>query len=135
MPQPGIPTDLQAPFAVMATQVAGASLIHDPMYESRFRHCDELTKMGAAVTVCDPHRVIIEGPTPLRGREIPSLDIRSGATLIMAGLVASGNTVISQAEIIDRGYENLDGRLRDIGADITRVEEVTVPENSSTKSA
>lgn len=122
MPQPGIATDLQAPFAVLATQATGASLIHDPMYESRFRHCDELSKMGAAITVCDPHRVIVEGPTQLRGRYIQGLDIRSGATLIMAGLVAAGQTVIDGAEIIDRGYERLDERLRAIGATIERVE-------------
>jgi len=121
LPQPGIATDLQAPFAVMATQAAGTSLIHDPMYESRFRHCDELVKMGAAVTVCDPHRVIVEGPTSLRGTAISSLDIRSGATLIMAGLVAEGTTTIDGAEVIDRGYEKLDARLRAVGARIARI--------------
>jgi UDP-N-acetylglucosamine 1-carboxyvinyltransferase len=122
LPYPGIATDLQAPFSVIATQAAGASLIHDPMYESRFRHCDELIKMGAAITVCDPHRVIIEGPTPLIGRHIKSLDIRSGATLIMAGLVATGETIIDDAEIIDRGYANLVERLQAVGADIERCE-------------
>lgn len=122
LPQPGIATDLQAPFSVVATQADGTSLIHDPMYESRFRHCDELTKMGAVITVCDPHRVIIQGPTLLHGRHIKSLDIRSGATLIMAGLVASGETIIDDAEIIDRGYENLDYRLRQVEADIKRIE-------------
>lgn len=120
LPQPGIATDLQAPFAVLATQAQGASLIHDPMYEARFKHCDELKKMGAQVTVCDPHRVIIEGPNSLRGQEIKSLDIRSGATLVLAGLIAEGETVIGDAEIIDRGYENLEGRLRNLGAKIER---------------
>ena len=133
LPQPGIATDLQAPFSVVATQAQGTSLIHDPMYESRFKHCDELVKMGASVTVCDPHRVVVEGPTPLRGQHISSLDIRSGATLIMAALIADGMTVIDDAETIDRGYINLDGRLRDIGAKITRdnkplVEPITVSE-------
>ncbi len=122
LPYPGIATDLQAPFSVVATQAAGTSLIHDPMYESRFRHCDELVKMGASVTVCDPHRVVIEGPTPLHGRHIKSLDIRSGATLIMAGLVAEGETIIDDAEIIDRGYADLVERLQAIGADIQRCE-------------
>lgn len=122
LPYPGIATDLQAPFSVVATQAAGTSLIHDPMYESRFRHCDELVKMGASVTVCDPHRVVIEGPTPLHGRHIKSLDIRSGATMIMAGLVAEGETVIDDAEIIDRGYAQLVERLQNIGADIERCE-------------
>jgi len=126
LPQPGIPTDLQAPFAVVATQATGTSLIHDPMYEGRFRHCDELAKMGASITVCDPHRVVIEGPTPLRGQHIRSLDIRSGATLIMAGLLAKGETVIDDAEIIDRGYENLAERLQAIGANIARTDVSTV---------
>jgi len=122
LPHPGLATDLQAPFAVAATQAQGTSLIHDPMYESRFKHCDELVKMGARVTVCDPHRVIIQGPTQLQGRHILSLDIRSGATLVLAGLIAHGVTTIDSAEIIDRGYERLEERLRALGAHITRVQ-------------
>lgn len=122
LPFPGVATDLQAPFSVIATQVTGSSLIHDPMYEGRFKYVTELQKMGANVTVCDPHRVIITGPTPLVGRRIPSLDIRAGATLLMAGLVAKGQTIIDEAEIIDRGYANLLDRLQAIGANITRKE-------------
>jgi len=120
LPYPGIPTDLQAPFSVIATQTKGTSLIHDPLYESRFRHITELQKMGAVVTVCDPHRVIIHGPTKLHGRRIPSLDVRSGMTLLIAGLAAKGQTIIDNAEIIDRGYANLTERLRAIGASIKR---------------
>lgn len=120
LPHPGIATDLQAPFSVVATQAQGSSLIHDPLYESRFRHIAELQKMGADAVVCDPHRVIINGPVKLYGKEIPSLDIRSGATLIMAGLVAEGKTTIREAEIIDRGYANLVERLQKIGAAIQR---------------
>lgn len=123
LPHPGIATDLQAPFSVVATQAKGASLIHDPMYESRFRHCDELVKMGASITVCDPHRVIVDGPTQLRGQHIKSLDIRSGATLVLAGLVAKGQTIIDEAEIIERGYADLVERLRAVGADIKRMDE------------
>ncbi|MEX1111954.1 MAG: UDP-N-acetylglucosamine 1-carboxyvinyltransferase [Candidatus Andersenbacteria bacterium] len=122
LPYPGIATDLQATFSVIATQVQGSSLIHDPMYEGRFKHITELSKMGADAVMCDPHRVIISGPTPLKGRRIPSLDIRAGATLLMAGLVAQGQTVIDNAEIIDRGYANLTERLQAIGADISREE-------------
>ncbi len=122
LPHPGIATDLQAPFAVLATQTQGSSLIHDPLYESRFKHIDELAKMGADAVVCDPHRVIINGPTPLAGREIPSLDIRSGATLVMAGLTARGQTTIREAEIVDRGYARLTERLQALGADIQRIE-------------
>lgn len=120
LPHPGIATDLQAYFSVIATQATGSTLIHDPMYEGRFKHIAELQKMGADAIICDPHRVIINGPTQLHGRHIPSLDIRAGATLLMAGLVADGETVIDQAQIIDRGYINIASRLQTIGADITR---------------
>ena len=104
LPHPGIATDLQSPFSVLATQAMGSSLIHDPMYEGRLKHIFELQKMGAQAVICDPHRVIVTGPTPLTGRTIPGLDIRSGATLVMAGLVASGETIIKGADIIERGY-------------------------------
>ena len=122
LPHPGIPTDLQAPFAVLATQAYGTSLIHDPLYEDRFKHIVELQKMGARAVICDPHRVVIEGPHKLTGRTIPSLDIRSGATLIMAGLIAEGETVIEHAEVIERGYAGLTERLQAAGADIARRE-------------
>lgn len=118
LPHPGLATDLQAPFAVIATQSEGSSLIHDPMYEGRFRHISELQKMGADAIVADPHRVVINGPTKLVGRRIPSLDIRAGATLVMAGLVAEGQTTIENVSIIERGYADLPGRLRAVGADI-----------------
>lgn len=127
LPYPGIPTDLQAPFAVVATQARGSSLIHDPLYEDRFKHIVEMQKMGATAYVCDPHRVIVEGPVKLRGREIPGLDIRAGATLIMAGLVARGETIIHEAEIIERGYARLTERLQAVGAKITRVAEDMEP--------
>ena len=90
------------------------------MYERRFKHCDELIKMGAMITVCDPHRVIVQGPTPLFGRAISSPDIRAGATLVLAALIAHGETVIDRAEILDRGYEKLEARLRGLGAAISR---------------
>ncbi len=118
LPYPGIPTDLQAPFAVIATQANGSSLIHDPLYEGRFKHIFELEKMGAKAVVCDPHRVLINGPTQLTGRRIPSLDLRSGATLIIAGFIAKGTTTIDQAELIGRGYANIVDRLKAIGANI-----------------
>lgn len=118
MPYPGFPTDLQAPFGVLATQCAGTSLIHDPLFEGRMGYVGELTKMGANAVVCDPHRVLISGPTPLYGQEIRSLDLRAGATLVIAGLAAQGETVLHGAEIIDRGYEDLAGRLLALGADI-----------------
>lgn len=127
LPHPGIATDLQAPFAVVAAVTAGSSLIHDPLYEDRFRHIIQLQKMGAKAVVCDPHRVIVSGPCALRGRAIDSLDIRSGATLIMAGLVASGTTIIKGAEVVERGYADLAKRLQAIGARIRCEDEVKAP--------
>lgn len=121
LPHPGIATDLQAPFSVVATQASGSSLIHDPLYEGRLRHINELQRMGASAVICDPHRVIINGPTALYGQTIPSLDIRSGATLLIAGLVAEGQTTIEQAEVLDRGYAELAERLRAIGANIVKL--------------
>jgi len=122
MPYPGFPTDLQAPFSVLATQSSGTSLIHDPLFENRMSHIKELMKMGANATICDPHRVLITGPTPLFGQFIKSPDLRAGATLIIAGLIAEGTTEIDKAEIIDRGYEDIDQRLKDLGANIKRID-------------
>ncbi len=123
LPHPGIATDLQSPFSVVATQAVGSSLIHDPMYEGRLKHIFELQKMGAQAVICDPHRVIVTGPMSLVGRTIPSLDIRSGATLVMAGLIAQGETIIKGADIIERGYFELPERLKAIGANIERLEQ------------
>lgn len=124
MPYPGFPTDLQAPFAVLATQAHGTSLIHDPIYEGRLGYVQELIKMGANAVICDPHRVLITGPTPLYGQEIRSLDLRAGATLIVAAMIAQGETIIHGAEVVDRGYERLAERLTAVGAKITRTADV-----------
>lgn len=119
---PGLPTDLQAIFGLLATQCQGTSLIHDPLFESRMGYIAELSKMGANASVPDPHRALIHGPTSLRGTEIRSLDLRAGATMLLAGLIAEGETVIHDAEIVYRGYERLDERLRAVGADIVCIE-------------
>jgi UDP-N-acetylglucosamine 1-carboxyvinyltransferase len=110
-------------FGLLATQCHGTSLIHDPLFESRLGYINELVKMGANAVIADPHRVVITGPTPLRGTEIRSLDLRAGATMILAGLIAEGQTVIHDAEMVYRGYENIDERLRALGADIRRLDE------------
>jgi UDP-N-acetylglucosamine 1-carboxyvinyltransferase len=120
LPYPNFPTDLQAPFGVLATQCSGTSLVHDPLFEGRLGYINELIKMGANAVICDPHRVLISGPTPLYGQEIRGLDLRAGASLVIAGLVAKGQTVLHGAQIIDRGYQDLDDRLRALGADLTR---------------
>lgn len=122
-PAPGFPTDLQPPMAVLASQANGVSLIHDWMYDKRLGYADELIKFGANVTVCDPHRVIIAGPSKFYGRRIYSPDIRAGAAFVLAGLIAEGKSQIDHSEIIERGYADLVIRLRALGADITRIEE------------
>jgi len=119
---PGIPTDLQAPFAVLATQAEGTTLIHDTMYENRLAYINELNKMGANAIICDPHRALITGPTPLYGQDITSFDLRAGATLIIAALLATGKSTIDKIEQVDRGYERIEERLRNLGAEIERVE-------------
>ncbi|MBI1961325.1 MAG: UDP-N-acetylglucosamine 1-carboxyvinyltransferase [Parcubacteria group bacterium] len=121
-PHPGFPTDLQAPFGLLATQARGESRIHDPMYENRLGYIGKLADMGARARVIGPHTAAITGPFPLSGGVVESLDLRAGATLLMAGLAASGRTIVKGAEIIDRGYEAIDERLRALGADIARVE-------------
>lgn len=120
LPYPGFPTDLQAPFGLLATQAAGVTLIHDPLYEGRLRYLAELAKMGAHTFIADPHRAIVSGPTPLLGRDIQTFDIRAGATLIIAGLVAKGRTILRNAYQVDRGYERLDERLRALGGVVKR---------------
>jgi UDP-N-acetylglucosamine 1-carboxyvinyltransferase len=117
---PGIPTDLQAPFAILATQTEGNTLIHDTLYEGRMQYINELTKMGANAVICDPHRAIITGPTPLYGQNITSFDLRAGATMIIAALLAQGQSTISGIEQVDRGYEKIEERLAALGADIRR---------------
>ncbi len=121
LPHPGFPTDLQGPFAAMATQADGESLIFDTLFEGRFKYVDELIQMGAKIFVCDPHRIIISGPTPLYGTKIKSFDLRSGATLIIAALAAKGKSQIFGIDQIDRGYEKIAERLHVIGAEIKRV--------------
>ncbi|MBW6440817.1 UDP-N-acetylglucosamine 1-carboxyvinyltransferase [Patescibacteria group bacterium] len=119
---PGVPTDLQAPFAVLATQAEGTTLIHDTMYEGRLAYINELNKMGANAIICDPHRALISGPTPLYGQDITSFDLRAGATLVIAALMAEGESSIDRIEQIDRGYEDIEKRLQNLGADIKRIE-------------
>jgi UDP-N-acetylglucosamine 1-carboxyvinyltransferase len=118
---PGFPTDLTSPFTVLMTQAKGMSLIHDHMYEGRFFYTDKMVTMGAEITMADPHRIIVFGPTPLMGRELESPDIRAGITLVIAGLAAQGRTIIDHVEHIDRAYERIDQRLRALGARIRRV--------------
>lgn len=118
---PGFPTDLQSPFAVLLTQADGIGQIFETIFEGRFNYLKELASMGASVTVQNPHLFVISGPTPLYGKEIKSLDIRGGAAVLIAAMIAQGTSVIEGIELIDRGYEKLDERLNKLGAKVERL--------------
>ncbi|MDA1337207.1 MAG: UDP-N-acetylglucosamine 1-carboxyvinyltransferase [bacterium] len=118
---PGIPSDLQSVLGVLATQTKGSTLLHDPLYEGRLKYLEELNKMGAEIYFTDPHRAIINGPTKLRGNDLGTFDLRGGAALIMAALMAEGKSTISNIYQVDRGYERIEERLQKLGADITRI--------------
>jgi UDP-N-acetylglucosamine 1-carboxyvinyltransferase len=121
-PYPGFATDLQAPFGALMTQAQGESAIHETMYDDRLLYVGELCKMGAQIRV-EGQTAWITGPTPLKGTAVRALDIRSGAAVILAGLVAEGQTVVSNVTVVDRGYERLAERLGGLGAKISRSQE------------
>jgi UDP-N-acetylglucosamine 1-carboxyvinyltransferase len=122
-PWPAFPPDLMSIALVVATQSAGVALFHDWMYESRFFFTDKLVRMGARITLCDPHRVLVQGPVALRGGlTLASPDIRAGMALLLAALAAKGETRIANIQQIDRGYANVESKLRSLGAVIERVE-------------
>ena len=135
-PHPGFMTDWASPFCVLLTEAAGESIIHETIYEDRFGYTKDLKQMGAQIDVSDEclggvkcrfagrtfnHSARIKGPSHLKGTEITMTDIRAGMAHIIATLAAEGESVISGIEHIDRGYENIDGRLRELGADIQRI--------------
>nr|MBC7244267.1 UDP-N-acetylglucosamine 1-carboxyvinyltransferase [Chloroflexota bacterium] len=121
-PYPGFPTDLQAPTGALLTQAHGESSIHETMYDGRLLYAGELQKMGADIKV-EGQTALIRGPSKLRGCEVRALDIRSGAAVILAALVAEGKTVVSNMGYVDRGYEGIDQKLNSLGARIQRVAE------------
>lgn len=118
-PYPGFATDLQQPLTVLMTQAKGESKVEDTIYPERFKHCYELTKMGANIEVRNGE-ADIEGPTPLGGTEVVATDLRCGAAMVVAGLIADGVTTISDIYHIDRGYSELDKKLTTLGAKIWR---------------
>ena len=121
LPYPGFPTDLLPVVIPLLTQAQGRSLIHDPLYENRLNFLSELRKMNADIEIVDPHRAFIFGKTLLFSTDISSWDIRAGACLLIAGLIAKGETKINNIYQIDRGYEKIDEKLRAVGAKIKRV--------------
>lgn len=119
---PGLSTDYQSPITVLLTQAKGMSLVHETIFEGRLFYTDKLKRMGANIVMADPHRVLVNGPSPLRGRKIVSPDLRAGMGLVIAGLIAEGTTTIGNIYQITRGYERIDERLQALGASIKRVE-------------
>lgn len=124
-PWPGFPPDLMSIAVMIATQSAGSVLLHDWMYESRFFFVDRLIFMGARIVLCDPHRVIVQGPAPLFAAHggVASPDIRAGMAMVLAALCADGTTQIHNIQQIDRGYERIEEKLAALGAHIYRLDE------------
>lgn len=120
-PWPGFPADLTSIMTVVATQVKGTILIHEKMFESRMFFVDKLIGMGAGIILCDPHRAVVSGPSPLTGDNLVSPDVRAGMAMVIAAMCAQGKSVINNVYQIERGYENLVERLTLLGADVTRL--------------
>jgi UDP-N-acetylglucosamine 1-carboxyvinyltransferase len=121
-PWPAFPADLTSIALVTATQCDGTVLIHEKMFESRMFFADKLVAMGARMVLCDPHRVVVIGPSQLRGATVESPDIRAGMGLLIAALGAEGESEIYNIGQIERGYERIDERLRALGAEIERTD-------------
>jgi UDP-N-acetylglucosamine 1-carboxyvinyltransferase len=120
-PWPGFPTDLLSIALVVATQARGTVLIHEKMFDSRLYFVDRLIAMGARIILCDPHRAVVVGPSPLHGETLQSPDIRAGMALLIAALCAQGESVIHNIQQIDRGYEHIETKMKALGACIERV--------------
>jgi UDP-N-acetylglucosamine 1-carboxyvinyltransferase len=121
-PWPAFPADLTSIAVIVATQARGTILIFEKMFESRLFFVDKLVSMGARIILCDPHRVVVTGPSHLYGQRMSSPDIRAGMAMLIAALCAEGTSTIGDAYQIDKGYERIDERLRALGAHIERVE-------------
>jgi UDP-N-acetylglucosamine 1-carboxyvinyltransferase len=121
-PWPAFPADLTSIAIAVATQARGTILVFEKMFENRLFFTDKLVSMGARIILCDPHRVIVNGPVRLYGQRMSSPDIRAGMAMVIAALCAEGTSTIGDAYQIDKGYERIDERLRELGAQIRRVE-------------
>jgi UDP-N-acetylglucosamine 1-carboxyvinyltransferase len=119
-PWPAFPADVMSTTIVSATQCSGMLLVFEKMFESRLFFVDKLIGMGARIVLCDPHRAVISGPSPLKGGIVESPDIRAGMAMLLAALAAEGSSIIHNVGQIERGYERIDERLRSLGADIER---------------
>jgi UDP-N-acetylglucosamine 1-carboxyvinyltransferase len=126
-PYPAFPTDMQAQFMTLMTQANGRSTITETIFENRFMHASELQRMGARIQVAHD-KAVVDGPTKLIGARVQASDLRASASLVLAGLVADGETLIDRVYHIDRGYEKIETKLKEVGADIERVRDsVTAP--------
>jgi UDP-N-acetylglucosamine 1-carboxyvinyltransferase len=123
-PHPGFPTDMQAQFMTLATQVEGLTVIEETIFENRFMHVAELDRMGADIRVSG-HSAVVRGPTRLAGAPVMATDLRASACLVLAGLVAEGETTVGRVYHLDRGYQRIEEKLRRLGADIERVSSTT----------
>ncbi len=121
-PYPQFPTDMQAQYMALMTQAEGHATIEETVFENRFMHASELQRMGASISI-DGHTATVTGPTPLTGAPLIASDLRASASLVLAGLVAEGETIIDRVYHIDRGYEKIEAKLRAVGADIERLRE------------
>ncbi len=117
---PGFSTDLQAPLTIFLTQVQGESLVFETLFEGRLRYTDDIVRMGADITMFDPHRVLVRGPKKLIGKDLEAPDLRAGLAYIIAGVIAQGTSTVRAARYIDRGYSHIEKRLQKIGVDIVR---------------
>jgi len=122
---PSFPSDFVSLITVLATQATGRTLVHDWMYELRLFALEQLSGMRADLFLCDPHRIIVTGPSNLKGRKLDSRDLRSGMALIAAGLAAEGESRLSPLETVERGYGHLVARLKSLGAQVEQVEQRT----------
>jgi UDP-N-acetylglucosamine 1-carboxyvinyltransferase len=120
LPHPGFPTDMQAQYMVLMTQAEGMSALTESIFENRYMHVAELQRMGASVRV-DGRTALVTGPTPLSGAQLMATDLRASACLVLAGLAASGETIVDRVYHLDRGYYRIDEKLRGLGADIERI--------------
>jgi UDP-N-acetylglucosamine 1-carboxyvinyltransferase len=126
-PFPQFPTDMQAQYMALMTQAEGRAVIEETVFENRFMHASELQRMGARISI-DGHTATVSGSSPLTGAPLIASDLRASASLVLAGLVAKGETIIDRVYHIDRGYEKIEAKLRGVGADIERIREsVTAP--------
>ena len=120
---PGFPTDMQAQYMVVATQAEGTSIITENIFENRFMHAQELVRMGASIRI-EGRRAIVRGKTPLSAAAVLASDLRASASLVLAALVADGETIIDRVYHLDRGYEHIEEKLKGIGAEIRRIGEM-----------